>query len=73
MVAYAEQLVEFYCEAAGLDKSKTASFLPGASPENQATKQELEIRLKALRGFCLYCAQVIAITLFIGCRRSNPQ
>ena len=43
MIAYAEQLLEFYCEAAGLDMFKLRKKLPSpAFPESQATDQELE-------------------------------
>ena len=42
MVAYTQQLVDFYCEITGVDKQKLRKVPSPAFPESQATDQELE-------------------------------
>ena len=42
MVAYTQQLVDFYCEITGVDKQKLRRVPSPAFPESQATDQELE-------------------------------
>ena len=42
MRSYAEQLVEFYCEIAGVSPDKLRRVPSPAIPENQATDSELE-------------------------------
>ena len=42
MVAYTQQLVDFYCEVTGVDKQKLRKVPSPAFPESQATDQELE-------------------------------
>ena len=41
MIAYTEQLVDFYCEVTGVEKSKLRKVASPAFPENQATDEEL--------------------------------
>ena len=42
MVAYTQQLVDFYCEITGVDKQKLRKVPSPAFPESQVTDQELE-------------------------------
>ena len=41
MIAYTQQLIEFYCEVTGIDKSKLRKVASPAYPESQATDSEL--------------------------------
>ena len=41
MIAYTQQLIEFYCEVTGIDKSKLRKVASPAFPESQATDSEL--------------------------------
>ena len=41
MIAYTQQLVDFYCETTGVDKNKLRKVPSPAFPESQATDDEL--------------------------------